>query len=50
MFSTSLWEPPLGQDVYADVYVMLQGPLGDIGRRKLIRKGDENFTEGKVYL
>ncbi|KAJ7410553.1 hypothetical protein BTVI_53174 [Pitangus sulphuratus] len=37
-----------GSGTDADVYVMLQGPLGDTGRRKLIRKGDDNFTKGKV--
>ncbi|XP_049684405.1 oxygen-regulated protein 1 [Accipiter gentilis] len=37
-----------GSGTEADVYVMLQGLLGDTGRRKLIRKGDNNFTKGKV--
>ncbi|XP_021244712.1 lipoxygenase homology domain-containing protein 1 isoform X4 [Numida meleagris] len=37
-----------GSGTDADVYVMLQGILGDTGKRKLIRKGDDNFTEGKV--
>ncbi|OPJ83462.1 hypothetical protein AV530_006350 [Patagioenas fasciata monilis] len=37
-----------GSGTDADVYVMLQGLLGDTGRRKLIRKGDDNFTKGKV--
>ncbi|XP_069635451.1 oxygen-regulated protein 1 [Haliaeetus albicilla] len=39
---------PPGSGTDADVYVMLQGLLGDTGRRKLIRKGDNNFTKGKV--
>ncbi|XP_009330378.1 PREDICTED: oxygen-regulated protein 1 [Pygoscelis adeliae] len=39
---------PPGSGTDADVYVMLQGLLGDTGRRKLIRKGDDNFTNGKV--
>ncbi|KAM6410328.1 oxygen-regulated protein 1 [Pluvialis apricaria] len=39
---------PPGSGTDADVYVMLQGLLGDTGRRKLIRKGDDNFTKGKV--
>ncbi|XP_054048264.1 lipoxygenase homology domain-containing protein 1-like [Rissa tridactyla] len=39
---------PHGSGTDADVYVMLQGLLGDTGRRKLIRKGDDNFTKGKV--
>ncbi|XP_068044820.1 oxygen-regulated protein 1 [Anomalospiza imberbis] len=39
-----------GSGTDADVYVMLQGSLGDTGRRKLIRKGDENFTKGKVDI
>ncbi|XP_074675225.1 oxygen-regulated protein 1 [Strix aluco] len=37
-----------GSGTDADVYVMLQGLLGDTGRRKLIRKGHDNFTKGKV--
>ncbi|XP_041329697.1 oxygen-regulated protein 1 [Pyrgilauda ruficollis] len=40
--------PESGTD--ADVYVMLQGSLGDTGRRKLIRKGGENFIKGKVDI
>ncbi|KAM6375920.1 LOW QUALITY PROTEIN: oxygen-regulated protein 1 [Alca torda] len=39
---------PPGSGTDSDVYVMLQGLLGDTGRRKLIRKGDDNFTKGKV--
>lgn len=39
-----------GSGTDADVYVTLQGILGDTGRRKLVRKGDDNFTKGKVYL
>ncbi|XP_075351577.1 oxygen-regulated protein 1 [Mycteria americana] len=39
---------PPGSGTDADVYVMLQGLLGDTGRRKLSRKGDDNFTKGKV--
>ncbi|XP_032775722.1 LOW QUALITY PROTEIN: oxygen-regulated protein 1 [Strigops habroptila] len=41
---------PPGSGTDADVYVMLQGLLGDTGRRKFIRKGDDNFTEGKVDI
>ncbi|KAK2527785.1 hypothetical protein Q9966_010084 [Columba livia] len=37
-----------GSGTDAEVYVMLQGLLGDTGRRKLIRKGDDNFTKGKA--
>ncbi|XP_044862525.1 lipoxygenase homology domain-containing protein 1-like isoform X2 [Mauremys mutica] len=32
----------------ADVYVTLRGLLGDTGRRKLTRKGEDLFTKGKV--
>ncbi|XP_014737101.1 PREDICTED: lipoxygenase homology domain-containing protein 1-like isoform X3 [Sturnus vulgaris] len=39
-----------GSGTDADVSVMLQGSLGDTGRRKLIRKGDENFSKGKVDI
>ncbi|XP_017686265.1 PREDICTED: lipoxygenase homology domain-containing protein 1 [Lepidothrix coronata] len=46
LYITTGATPGSGTD--ADVYVMLQGPLGDTGRRKLIRKGDDNFTKGKV--
>ncbi|KAM9260875.1 oxygen-regulated protein 1 [Cariama cristata] len=46
LYITTGATPGSGTD--ADVYVMLQGLLGDTGRRKLIRKGDDNFTEGKV--
>ncbi|XP_048796074.1 lipoxygenase homology domain-containing protein 1-like isoform X1 [Lagopus muta] len=45
LYITTGASPGSGTD--ADVYVMLQGILGDTGRRKLIRKGDDNFTEGK---
>lgn len=41
---------PPGSGTDADVYVMLQGLSGDTGRRKLTRKGDDNFSEGKVHL
>nr|XP_009671864.1 PREDICTED: oxygen-regulated protein 1 [Struthio camelus australis] len=37
-----------GSGTDADVYVTLQGLLGDTGRRKLARKGDDHFTKGKV--
>uniref|UniRef100_A0A803XVX6 PLAT domain-containing protein n=2 Tax=Meleagris gallopavo TaxID=9103 RepID=A0A803XVX6_MELGA len=46
LYITTGASPGSGTD--ADVYVMLQGILGDTGKRKLIRKGDDNFTEGKV--
>ncbi|XP_075561182.1 oxygen-regulated protein 1 [Pelecanus crispus] len=46
LYITTGASPGSGTD--ADVYVMLQGLLGDTGRRKLIRKGDDNFTKGKV--
>ncbi|XP_071410619.1 oxygen-regulated protein 1 isoform X4 [Pithys albifrons albifrons] len=39
-----------GSGTDADVCVMLQGPLGDTGRRKLIRKGDHSFTKEKVDI
>ncbi|XP_036262721.1 lipoxygenase homology domain-containing protein 1 [Molothrus ater] len=39
-----------GSGTDADVYIMLQGSLGDTGRRKLIRKGHENFAKGKVDI
>ncbi|XP_058687118.1 oxygen-regulated protein 1 [Poecile atricapillus] len=39
-----------GSGTDSDVYVILQGSLGDTGRRKLTRKGDENFTKGKVDI
>jgi len=39
-----------GSGTDADVYVTLQGLLGDTGRRKLIRRGGDNFSKGKVYL
>ncbi|KAM6444396.1 oxygen-regulated protein 1 [Rhynochetos jubatus] len=39
-----------GSGTDADVYVTLQGLLGDTGRRKLFRKGDDNFTKGKVDI
>lgn len=48
LYITTGATPGSGTD--ADVYVMLQGSLGDTGRRKLIRKGDEKFIKGKVYL
>ncbi|KAK2522249.1 hypothetical protein Q9233_010610 [Columba guinea] len=48
LYITTGASPGSGTD--AEVYVMLQGLLGDTGRRKLIRKGDDNFTKGKVYL
>ncbi|KAM9387408.1 LOW QUALITY PROTEIN: oxygen-regulated protein 1 [Phaethornis superciliosus] len=37
-----------GSRTDSDVYVMLQGLLGDTGRRKLIRKCKDNFSKGKV--
>ncbi|RMC15394.1 hypothetical protein DUI87_07585 [Hirundo rustica rustica] len=37
-----------GSGIDSDVYVMLQGSLGDTGRRKLIRNGDKIFTKGKA--
>ncbi|XP_075271384.1 oxygen-regulated protein 1 [Opisthocomus hoazin] len=37
-----------GSGTDADVYVTLQGLLGDTGRRKLIRRGGDNFSKGKV--
>ncbi|KAM9025480.1 oxygen-regulated protein 1 [Ara ararauna] len=37
-----------GSETDADVYIMLQGLLGDTGRRKFIRKGDDNFSKGKM--
>ncbi|GAB0182404.1 oxygen-regulated protein 1 [Grus japonensis] len=46
LYITTGASPGSGTD--ADVYVVLQGLLGDTGRRKLIRKGDDNFTKGKV--
>ncbi|XP_074880427.1 oxygen-regulated protein 1 [Buteo buteo] len=46
LYITTGASPGSGTD--ADVYVMLQGLLGDTGRRKLSRKGDNNFTKGKV--
>ncbi|KAM6104684.1 oxygen-regulated protein 1 isoform 2-T2 [Theristicus caerulescens] len=46
LYITTGASPGSGTD--ADVYVMLQGLLGDTGRRKLIRKGDDHFTKGKV--
>ncbi|XP_054250623.1 oxygen-regulated protein 1 [Indicator indicator] len=46
LYITTGASPGSGTD--ADVYVKLQGPLGDTGRRKLIRKGEDNFTKGKV--
>ncbi|XP_035174463.1 oxygen-regulated protein 1 isoform X2 [Oxyura jamaicensis] len=46
LYITTGASPGSGTD--ADVYVMLQGILGDTGRRKLVRKGDDNFTKGKV--
>ncbi|XP_056189557.1 lipoxygenase homology domain-containing protein 1-like [Falco biarmicus] len=46
LYITTGAAPGSGTD--ADVYVMLQGLLGDTGRRQLIRKGDDNFTKGKV--
>ncbi|XP_028941560.1 lipoxygenase homology domain-containing protein 1, partial [Antrostomus carolinensis] len=45
LYVTTGASPGSGTD--ADVYVMLQGLLGDTGRRKLIRKGDDDFTKGK---
>ncbi|XP_063155355.1 oxygen-regulated protein 1 [Candoia aspera] len=38
--------PKSGTD--SDVYVTLKGSMGDTGRRKLCRNGQECFTEGKV--
>nr|XP_013810081.1 PREDICTED: lipoxygenase homology domain-containing protein 1-like [Apteryx mantelli mantelli] len=46
LYITTGASPGSGTD--ADVYVMLQGLLGDTGRRKLVRKGDDHFTKGKV--
>ncbi|XP_069710231.1 oxygen-regulated protein 1 [Phaenicophaeus curvirostris] len=46
LYITTGASPGSGTD--ADVYIMLQGLLGDTGRRKLMRKGDDNFTRGKV--
>ncbi|XP_010220726.1 PREDICTED: oxygen-regulated protein 1 [Tinamus guttatus] len=46
LYITTGTSPGSGTD--ADVFVMLKGPLGDTGRRKLVRKGDDNFTKGKV--
>ncbi|XP_010005184.1 PREDICTED: lipoxygenase homology domain-containing protein 1-like [Chaetura pelagica] len=46
LYITTGASPGSGTD--ADVHVMLQGLLGDTGRRKLIRKGNDNFTKGKV--
>ncbi|XP_025953665.2 oxygen-regulated protein 1 [Dromaius novaehollandiae] len=46
LYITTGVSPGSGTD--ADVYVMLQGLLGDTGRRKLVRKGDDHFTKGKV--
>ncbi|XP_062424526.1 lipoxygenase homology domain-containing protein 1-like [Rhea pennata] len=46
LYITTGSSPGSGTD--ADVYVMLQGLLGDTGRRKLVRKGDDHFTKGKV--
>ncbi|XP_040541347.1 lipoxygenase homology domain-containing protein 1 [Gallus gallus] len=46
LYITTGTSPGSGTD--ADVYVTLQGILGDTGKRKLIRKVDDNFTEGKV--
>lgn len=48
LYITTGTSPGSGTD--ADVYVTLQGILGDTGKRKLIRKVDDNFTEGKVCL
>lgn len=48
LYITTGATPGSGTD--ADVHVMLQGSSGDTGRRKLIRNGDENFTNGKVYF
>ncbi|XP_063250128.1 oxygen-regulated protein 1 isoform X2 [Prinia subflava] len=48
LYITTGATPGSGTD--ADVCVMLQGSLGDTGRRKLIRNGDENFTKGKVDI
>ncbi|XP_030300550.1 lipoxygenase homology domain-containing protein 1 [Calypte anna] len=46
LYITTGASPGSGTD--SDVYVMLQGLLGDTGRRKLIRKCKDNFTKGKV--
>nr|XP_047928401.1 oxygen-regulated protein 1 isoform X1 [Anser cygnoides] len=48
LYITTGASPGSGTD--ADVYVTLQGILGDTGRRKLVRKGDDSFTKGKVDI
>lgn len=38
--------PDSGTD--ADVYVTLRGSVGDTGKRKLSRNGEDVFSKGKV--
>ncbi|XP_077208521.1 oxygen-regulated protein 1 [Paroedura picta] len=40
--------PDSGTD--ADVYVTLRGSMGDTGKRKLARNGEDIFTKGKVDI